>query len=48
MRRQIPLHKNLCVVTGEEGRGGRASVTAEAAAAFGMDSKQVIFQKKSV
>ena len=36
--------KNLCVVTGEEGEED-ASVTAEAAAAFGIDSKQVIFQK---
>ena len=36
--------KNLCVVTGEEGEAD-ASVTAEAAAAFGIDSKQVIFQK---
>ena len=38
--------KNLCVVTGEEGEED-ASVTAEAAAAFGIDSKQVIFQKNS-
>lgn len=36
--------KNLCVVTGEEEEED-ASVTAEAAAAFGIDSKQVIFQK---
>ena len=36
--------KNLCVVTGEEGEED-ASVTAEAAAAFGIDSKQMIFQK---
>lgn len=36
--------KNLCVVTGKEGEED-ASVTAEAAAAFGIDSKQVIFQK---
>ena len=36
--------KNLCVVTGEEGEED-AAVTAEAAAAFGIDSKQVIFQK---
>lgn len=39
-----PFAKNLCVVTGEEGEED-ASVTAEAAAAFGIDSKQVIFQK---
>ena len=37
--------KNLCVINGEEGEED-ASVTAEAAAAFGIDSKQVIFQKK--
>lgn len=36
--------KDLCVVTGEEGEAD-ASVTAEAAAVFGVDSKEVIFQK---
>ncbi|RHV69142.1 D-alanyl-D-alanine carboxypeptidase [Clostridium sp. OM02-18AC] len=36
--------KNLCVVTGEEGEAD-ASVTAEAAAVFGVDTKEVIFQK---
>lgn len=36
--------KNLCVVTGAE-READASVTAEAAAVFGVDTKEVIFQK---
>lgn len=36
--------KNLCVVTGAEGEAD-ASVTAEAAAVFGVDTKEVIFQK---
>lgn len=36
--------KNLCVVTGKEGEAD-ASVTAEAAAVFGVDTKKVIFQK---
>lgn len=36
--------KNLCVVTGKEGEAD-ASVTAEAAAVFGVDTKEVIFQK---
>lgn len=36
--------KNLCVATGTEGEED-ASVTAEAAAVFGVDTKDVIFQK---
>lgn len=36
--------KELCVVTGTEGEAD-ASVTAEAAAVFGVDTKEVIFQK---
>ena len=36
--------KNLCVVTGTENEAD-ASVTAEAAAVFGVDTKDVVFQK---
>lgn len=39
-----PFAKDLCVVTGTEGEED-TSVTAEAAAVFGVNSKEVIFQK---